>query len=123
MDDPVFKQHMASASPQGQQLYLRFVALLDAIGPYSVHPAKSTITFKGARRGFCGVHPKGDVFVGYFDLMPALHADPWVRSVSPYMKTHYVHQFRVTTLEQMDETFKQWLTEAYGVGRGDHLRR
>jgi hypothetical protein len=122
MDDPLFKQHMAKASPHDRQLYLRFVALLNVIGSYSVHPAKSTITFKGSRRGFCGAHPKGDVLVGYFDLMRALAADPRVRSVSPYTKTLYVHQFRVTALEQMDETFKQWLSEAYGVGRGDHLK-
>jgi hypothetical protein len=91
MDDPLFKQHMANASPQGRQLYLGFVEHLDAIGPYSVHPAKSTITFKGSRRGFCGAHPKGDVLVGYFDLMRALDADPRVRSVSPYTKTLFVH--------------------------------
>jgi hypothetical protein len=123
MGDPLFKQHMANASPQGRQLYLRFVEFLDAIGPYSVHPAKSTITFKGSRRGFCGAHPKGDVLVGYFDLMRALDADPRVRSVSPYTKTLFVHQFRITALEQMDETFRQWLTEAFGVGRGDHLKK
>jgi hypothetical protein len=122
MDDPLLQQRMANASPHGLQLYLRFVALLDAIGSCSVHPAKSAITFKGSRRGFCGAHSKGDVLVGYFDLMRAVDADPRVRSVSPYMKTLYVHQFRIYALEQIDETFKQWLSEAYGVGRGDHLK-
>jgi hypothetical protein len=114
---------MANASPLGLQLYLRLVELLDVIGPYCVHPAKSTITFKGSRCGFCGAHPKGDVLVGHFDLMRALDADPRVRSVSPYTKTLFVHQFRITTLAQMDETFQRWLTEAYGVGRGDHLKK
>jgi hypothetical protein len=122
MDDSLIQQHMENGSPEGRQLYAKFITILDAIGPYTIHPAKSTITFKGVRRGFCGARPKGDQLVGYFDLTRRLGADPRVRSVSPYTKRLFVHQFRIATLSQMDETFDGWLREAYGVGQGEHLK-
>jgi hypothetical protein len=121
VDQDTINRHLANGTPQSKALYSRFVEILDAIGPYTVHPAKSTITFKGTRRGFCGAHPKGQTLVGYFDLMRELEPDTRIRSISPYTKKLFVHQFRVATLDEMDKTFQQWLADAYGVGRGDHL--
>ena len=123
MDDMLLKQHMSNGTPMGRHLYLRLVRILDAIGPYTVHPARSTITFKGTRRGFCGAHPKGDCLVGYIDLMRRVENDPRIRSVSPYTKTLFVHHFRISSEDQMDDTFQGWIAQAYGVGRGDHLNR
>jgi hypothetical protein len=123
MDENILKHHMENATPIGRALYDRFVEILNEIGTYTIHPAKSTITFKGIRRGFCGAHPKKDSLIGYFDLMRALESDPRVSSVSPYTKKLFVHQFRIFSLEEMDETFKSWLQEAYRVGQGDHLKK
>lgn len=113
---------MANASPQGRLLYARFVEILGAVGEYSVHPAKSTITFKGRRRGFCGAHPKGDALVGYFDLTRQLGPDRRLRTISPYTKKLFVHPFRILALDEMDEVFVGWLTEAFAVGQGEHLK-
>lgn len=123
MDNDLVQQHMENGTPTSRALYERFVEMLDQIGPYTTHPAKTTITFKGTRRGFCGAHPKNDNLIGYFDLMRALEPDPRVRSVSPYTKKLFVHQFRITSLEEMDETFHGWLREAYRVGQGEHLSK
>jgi hypothetical protein len=122
MDDDLIQQHMAKAGPQGRMRYARFIELLDAIGPYTVHPAKSTITFKGTRRGFCGAHPRGDTLVGYFDLTRPLEADRRLRSVSPYTQRLFVHQFRIHALDDMDDGFVAWLSEAYAMGQGSHLK-
>ncbi|MCU0514086.1 MAG: DUF5655 domain-containing protein [Anaerolineae bacterium] len=121
MSDAMLQQHMDRATPAGRALYDRLVHLLAEIGPYTVHPAKSTITFKGVRRGFCGAHPVQDSLKGYFDLTRALPPDARVRSVSPYTRRLFVHHFRVVALDEMDDTFHAWLREAYAVGRGDHL--
>lgn len=123
MSEDIFKRHMENGTPNSRALYSRFVELLDKIGSYTTHPAKSTITFKGTRRGFCGAHPKKDNLMGYFDLMRPLEADPRIRSVSPYTKKLFVHQFRIASLEEMDETFQGWLQEAYRVGQGDHIKK
>jgi hypothetical protein len=122
MEDKLLLAHLASATPLGRALYEHFVQALHRLGPFSTHPAKSTITFKGSRRGFCGAHPKKDVLVGYFDLMREAGPDPRIRSVSAYTKTLYVHQFRVHRLEDIDSGFVGWLAQAYEVGQGAHLR-
>ncbi|NJL53971.1 hypothetical protein HC928_01610 [bacterium] len=54
--------------------------------------------------------------------MRAIDSDPRIRSVSPYTKKLFVHQFRITDLEEMDETFQGWIREAYLVGQGEHLK-
>lgn len=123
MNEDIFKQHMENSTPKSRALYDRFVAMLDEIGSYTTHPAKSTITFKGTRRGFCGAHPKQDSLIGYFDLTRPLDPDPRIRSISPYTKRLFVHQFRIDSLEALDETFHAWLREAYTVGQGAHLKK
>ncbi|HEX6721876.1 MAG TPA: DUF5655 domain-containing protein [Burkholderiaceae bacterium] len=121
MEQDLIDWHLANGTPEGRGLYLRFLELLDSIGPYTTHPAKSTITFKGSRRGFCGAHPKKGQLVGYFDLMRALEPDHRIRSIHPYTKKLFVHHFRVDSIGEMDAVFKGWLEEAYGVGNGQHL--
>jgi hypothetical protein len=115
--------HMANGTPESQALYMHFRALLDSFGSYSVHPAKTSITFKGSRRGFCGAHPKKNALIGYFDLMRPLEPDKRIKKIYPYTKTLFVHQFRVVSSAEMDPVFQSWLAEAYLVGQGAHLAK
>jgi hypothetical protein len=57
---------------------------------------------------------------GYFDLQRQV-TDPRISSSSPYTKRLFVHQFRVTAPDELDEQFGAWLREAYQVGQGAHL--
>lgn len=120
--EDLVKQHLANGTSTSRDLYARFIEVLGTIGPFTVHPAKTSITFKGTRRGFCGAHPKGEKLIGYFDLMRKLPPDPRLGAVSAYTKTLYVHHFRITSLDQLNEEFQGWLREAYAVGQGAHLR-
>ena len=44
--------------PEGSvALYRSFVRLVTACGPFTYAVAKTTITFKGSRRGFAGARP------------------------------------------------------------------
>jgi hypothetical protein len=118
MSDDIIKQHMENGTDNSRALYDRFVQILDGIGTYTTHPAKSTITFKETRRGFCGAHPKKDNLIGYFDLTRAIESDARIRSVSAYTQKLFVHQFRISSIEEIDETFQGWIREAYDVGAG-----
>jgi hypothetical protein len=102
-------------------LYRRLVSIVEARGPFEYAVAKTGITFKGSRRGFAGAKPKADRLDGYFDLTRRIE-DPRILNSSPYTKRLFVHQFRVTELDQLDETFAGWIREAYGVGQGKHLQ-
>jgi hypothetical protein len=102
------------------ELYERLVDLVGACGPFEYSVAKTAITFKGGRRGFAGAKPRADRLDGYLDLRRRV-VDPRIRGASPYTKRLFVHQFRVTTLDELDEEFAGWVREAYQVGQGAHL--
>jgi len=101
-------------------LYRRFVALVQACGPFEYAVSKTAITFKGSRRGFAGAKPTAHGLDGYLDLQRRVE-DPRIRRASPYTKRLVVHQFRITRLEQLDVEFAGWVREAYQVGQGGHL--
>jgi hypothetical protein len=101
-------------------LYRRLVSIVEGCGPFEYAVAKTGITFKGSRRGFAGAKPKPDRLDGYFDLTRRVE-DPRILNSSPYTKRLFVHQFRVTKSEQLNETFAGWIREAYEVGQGKHL--
>ena len=63
----------------------------------------TAITFKGSRRGFAGVKPTSRGLDGYLDLQRRVE-DPRIRSSAPYTKRLFVHQFRVSTADQLDKS-------------------
>ncbi len=101
-------------------LYRRFVTMVESCGPFTSAVSKTAITFKGARRGFAGAKPKQRSLDGFFDLQREV-ADPRILRCSPYTNRLFVHQFRVSSLDQLDEQFAGWVREAYEVGSGGHL--
>jgi hypothetical protein len=101
-------------------LYQRFVALVQACGPFEYAVSKTAITFKGSRRGFAGAKPTAHGLDGYLDLQRRVE-DPRIRCASPYTKRLVVHQFRISAPEQLDAEFAGWVREAYQVGQGGHL--
>jgi Domain of unknown function (DUF5655) len=112
--------HLRDCDPAVIRLYERFVELVQACGEFEVAVSKTAISFKGRRRGFAGAKPKKRRLDGYLDLQRQL-TDPRIRSASPYTKRLFVHQFRVETLDQLDEDFTGLIREAYDVGKGLHL--
>lgn len=102
-------------------LYERFITLVQACGPFSYRVTKTAISLKGTRRGFAGAKPTQRSLDGYLDLQSQLR-DPRIKRASAYTKRLFVHQFRVTSLDQLDGEFAGWLREAYDVGAGAHLR-
>jgi hypothetical protein len=118
------EDHLRGKPPAVIALYRRFVELVQACGPFeytiSKTASKTAIGFKGSRRGFAGAKPKAGSLDGYLDLQRRVE-DPRIRRAAPYTKRLVVHQFRISTPEQLDEEFAGWVREAYQVGQGGHL--
>jgi hypothetical protein len=92
-----------------------------ACGEHSLSVAKTTITFKGPRRGFAGARPKGDELIGYFDVTYRVEGDARIRTASPYQKDLFVHHFRFSAI---DDDVRRWIRDAYeqvGCGRRDSV--
>ena len=122
MPDPwTVEDHLRDKPASAVALFGAFVALVTACGPFTYSPAKTTVTFKGVRRGFAGARPTiNGRLAGYLDLQRAV-ADPRITNVTPYTKRLFVHRFRIEAVDQLDEEFAGWVHEAYAVGAGAHL--
>jgi len=115
--------HLRDADPAAVRLWHRIDELIRSFGPVTHSVAKTTITFKGPRRGFAGARPLRAGGRGYFDLMRELPPDPRILSASPYGRRLFVHQFRLADESEFDDDVGAWLREAYDVGCGAHLDR
>jgi hypothetical protein len=114
------EDHLASKPDDIVALYERFIGLVQECGPFSYRVTKTAITLKGSRRGFAGAKPTKRSLDGYLDLQRELR-DLRIKRASPYTKRLFVHQFRVTSLDQLDNEFAGWVREAYDVGAGAHM--
>jgi Domain of unknown function (DUF5655) len=115
------EDHLAGKPDEIVALYQRFIMLVKECGPFSYRVTKTAITLKGSRRGFAGAKPTKRALDGYLDLQRELR-DPRIQRASPYTKRLFVHQFRVTSLSQLDKEFAGWIREAYEVGAGAHMQ-
>ena len=112
--------HLTGQPADSVALYRRFVEMLEECGPFSYSVTKTTITFKGGRRGFAGALPTRRGLSVYLDLQRVIE-DRRVISAAPYTRRLFVHQIRLTAPEDLDEEFRGWVREAYAVGQGAPL--
>jgi hypothetical protein len=116
------ERHLEAGTDHGCALFHRFVDIVAACGDYTTSVAKTTITFKGPRRGFAGARPAGDRLHGYFDVTYRVD-DPRVQRASPYQKDLFVHHFRLDSQDDLDDRFAGWIADAYDqVGCGNRFR-
>jgi hypothetical protein len=121
VDEWTVERHLADKPRSVVDLYERFIAIVAACGPHTVGVTKTAIAFKGTRRGFAGAKPRNNSLNGFLDLQHKVRDERFLR-VSPYTKSLFVHQFRITDVAQLDDSFAAWVEEAYQVGQGDHVR-
>jgi hypothetical protein len=119
--DWTIEDHLRGASAESVALFRRVQSTLESFGPTTASVSKSSVTFKGSRRGFAGARPTANGVVGYLDLMRQLPDDRRIRSISPYGSNLFVHHYRLADAGDLDDDFIGWLREAYAVGCGAHL--
>lgn len=115
------EDHLREAPAESVALFRRVRAIVESFGPITISVSKSSVTFKGPRRGFAGARPTAKGVVGYLDLMRHLPEDHRLRGVSPYGSKLYVHQYLLADDTDLDDDFISWLREGYAVGCGAHL--
>jgi hypothetical protein len=114
------EDHLRGKPPGSVALYHSFVRMVEACGPVTYAVAKTTITFKGSRRGFAGARPTEQGLAVYLDLQRPVE-DPRITRAVPYTKRLFTHHLRITAPEQLDDELAGWVREAYAVGQGAHL--
>jgi hypothetical protein len=113
------ERHLGDYPKAVADLYKRFVRLLTACGPHTLRITRTAIAFKGSHRGFAGAKPRNTSLDGFLHLQREVRDERFLR-VSLSTKTLSVHQFRIITAEQLDDSFAALMEEAYQVGCGTH---
>ena len=109
--------HLTGKPETSIQLFERFIALVEACGPFEYSITKGNIGLRGQKRIFAGVMPTDKGLSGYLDIAHAID-DPRFRNVSPYTKRLFVHHFSLTIADQLDQAFAGWIRRVVCCGTG-----
>jgi hypothetical protein len=112
--------HFAKREPIVRELYDLVVATVRAIGPVTILPEKTRISFQ-VRMSFAQVTPRNRWLDGHVVFARRLE-HPRFRKIETFSPRNHVHVFRLTSPNDVDATFAAWMREAYAVGGQAHLR-
>lgn len=113
-------EHLAGKSREVIALHRRFASMVRTCGPVKIVPEKTCIAFQ-VRMSFPAVSLKKRLLDGHVGVARGLE-DPRFRAMQMISPRNDVHQFRIQTLDQLDDRVGKWLREAYAVGEQRHLR-
>jgi hypothetical protein len=108
------EEHLEGKSPEIRDLFDALVRTVRQFGPVHVYAQKTRIVFQ-TRGRFVAVTPRKQHLGGHIWLKRA-RSHPLVHRIESLLDRDFVHNFRVTRLEDMDEGFRDLLREAYSVG-------
>jgi Domain of unknown function (DUF5655) len=113
-------RHFARSSPAVRATFDRVLAVADALGPVQVLAEKTRIALH-ARMSFAAFQPRLHWLAGHLVLARQITSPRFAR-IDVISPRNVVHQFRLTTPDEVDDQFASWLAEAYQVGIQQHLR-
>jgi hypothetical protein len=111
--------HLAGKPEAIRQIVERVIALAERNGPMEVLPEKTRIALH-ARMSFAALQPRQSWVDGHVVLARRLE-DPRFRRIETFSPRNHLHAFRLSSVEEVDDTVAGWLAEAYAVGMQRHL--
>jgi hypothetical protein len=115
--EPLFARYQ----PHVRDLFDHFVVMVQSIGPVTIIPQKTRISFQ-VRVRFVSIYPrKSHLRIGFW--FPERHNHPRFIKIEQYGKRAYGHDLRLSSLDELDNQLLDWLRLAYAVGEQQHLRR
>jgi len=111
--------HFAGKTAEVRELFDALVALLESCGPLKILPEKTRIAFQ-VRMSFAAVSIRRAHIVGHFVLARRLESPRFVR-IETFSPRNHLHQFRLSSLAELDAEFASWAREAYAVGEQRHI--
>jgi Domain of unknown function (DUF5655) len=109
--------HLAGRSPEVVALFERFRELVERCGP--VEPEKTRIAFH-VRMSFAAVMLRRAWLDGHV-VLARRYEHPRFRRIESFSPRNHLHQFRISSLEELDDEVAAWIAEAYRVGEQRHL--
>jgi Domain of unknown function (DUF5655) len=97
--------------PGARALFEGFVALVNTCGPVRPAPAKTRVAFM-TRTRFASVNHLTDREMRIHFVLPSPIDNSRIYKIDQFGKW-YVHNVRITQLEQLDDELRGWLCQSY----------
>ena len=110
--------HFVGKEPHVRAILERLVDVTRENGPFDVIPEKTRIAFF-IRMSFAAFTVKRRWVDGHVILARQLE-HPRFTKVITYGPHNHEHDFRLTTVDEVDDDVAGWLSEAYAVGEQQH---
>jgi len=107
-------RHFEKSDPAVRATFDRVVAAVSALGPVEVLPEKTRIALH-VRMSFAAFTPRRRWLDGHLVLAREV-ADDRFRRVQVFSRGNVLHEFRLTSVDDVDAAFVAYLGEAYRVG-------
>jgi hypothetical protein len=109
----------ARSQPVVRRLYDRFLQIVHESGPVTVIPQKTRIALQ-VRMRFAALMPQKDALKGHLVLARRCPSERFEK-IETYSPRNHVHVFRLRVADDFDAQFRRLISEAYKVGRQEHL--
>jgi len=114
-------EHFAGLDPAVRRTFDAVLEVVRSLGPVDVLPERTRIALH-RRMSFAAFRPHRHWLDGHVVLARELRS-PRFRRVTTFSPRNVLHEFRLTSPEEVDAEVAGWLTEAYRVGEQRHLGR
>src|SRR6185503_15015162 len=108
------EEHFEGKSPEIREIFDTLVLAVRAVGPVHVYAQKTRIVFQ-TRGRFVAVTPRKSHLGGHIWLKRR-RSHRLIHRIDALLDRDFVHNFRLTRLEDVDEDFCDLIREAYSVG-------
>ncbi|MCD2195733.1 DUF5655 domain-containing protein [Actinomycetospora endophytica] len=112
--------HFTGSAPEVRATFDRIVEMVSALGPVEVLAERTRLALH-ARMSFAALMPRRRWLDGHLVLAREI-SSPRFRKIEIYSPRNVLHAFRLTGPGDVDDQFREWLAEAYEVGRQHHHR-
>ena len=113
------EHHFRGKDPAIRALFERLCRVVRKFGPVTVLGEKTRIAFQ-VRMSFFQVSPRHRWLDGHLVFARRV-PHPRFRRIDTISRRNHVHHFRLTSPQEIDAEFRNWLREAYAVGAQRHL--
>jgi len=119
--DVPLSAHFDGKPAPTRELFDAFLAAVRKNGPVRVLPEKTRIAFQ-VRMSFAALMTRRGYLRGHLVLARRLES-PRFLSIQTISPRNHVHAFELRAPAEIDAEFRDWIGEAYRVGRQEHLQR
>ncbi len=113
------ERHFAGKPPLMRALFDRVLEAVRERGPVTVLPERTRIAFQ-VRMSFMAVTVQRSAL--HF-VLPSVRRHVRFTRITTVSPRNHVHEFRLTSLSDVDATFRRWVAQAYRVGEQRHSLR